>query len=108
MSGKDLKDYMPILTDQGIPNLMGSYARGVSTQYFQTTMPSDGVITFASVGASDMASATYGVLIHNHTGAVQGTVGNSDRTASQITVTGPTEDDVLDVVIVGQLPGQQA
>jgi len=104
MSGKDMKDYMPILADQGIPNLAGAYARGIAIQYFRAAMPSDGVISFASVGASDMASASYGIFVHNHTGAVQGTVAG---TATGITVTGPTEDDVLDVFIVGQLKGQQ-
>jgi hypothetical protein len=105
MSGKDMRDYIPILEDQGIPNLVGAYARGLSVQYFQAAMPSDGVITFASVGASDMASASYGIFVHNHTGAVQGTVVG---TATGITVTGPTEDDVLDVLIIGKLKGQQS
>lgn len=109
MSAKDLKDYMPILADQGMPNLVGAYARGVSMQYFQAAMPADGVITFSSAGVSDMESATYGVLIHNHSdAAASGTCLNNARTATQITVTGPTEADVLDVIIVGQLKGQQA
>lgn len=108
MSGKDLKDFIPILEDQGIPNLIGAYARGLSIQYFQVAMPTGGVVTFASQGLSDMDSATYGVFIHNHTGATQGTVANADRTAKQITITGPTDDDVLDVIIIGKLKNQQS
>lgn len=104
MFGKDMKDYMPILADQGIPNLVGAYSRGVSMQYAQVVMVTGGAFTFASMGLSDMASASYGIFIHNHTGAVQGTVVG---TATGITITGPTNDDVLDVLIVGTLKGQQ-
>lgn len=104
MGAKDMKDYIPILDDQGVPNLCGAYAQGVSLQHFTAAMPADGVITFASVGASNMANATYACMVHNNTGATQGTVA---KTATQITVTGPTEADSLDVIIVGTLDGQQ-
>lgn len=104
MGVKTMRDYMPILKDQGIPNLVGAYAAGVSLQHFTAAMPADGVITFASAGVSNMANATYACTVHNNTGAVQGTV---EKTATQITVTGPTEADSLDVIIVGTLDGQE-
>jgi hypothetical protein len=105
---KNAKDHIPYCADQGMPNLVAASASGISIQSFQALMPADGVFVFAEQGLSDMETAAYLVLIHNHTGTTQGTVDNADRTVSQITVTGPTTSDVLDIVIVGQLKGQLA
>jgi len=104
---KDLQDHIPVLADQGMKNLVGSPARGISMQYLQKAMPAGGVIVFADEGLENMANATYGVFIHNHTDETkQGTCANAARLTTQITITGPTAADVLDIVIVGQVDGQ--
>ena len=100
---KDAKDHIPYCSDQGIPNITGTPSRGVGLQSFQTTMPNGGVIALPF----KMENTSYRVYIHNHTReAMAGLVANSDRAINQITVTGPTNGDVLDILIIGQLQGQ--
>lgn len=104
---KDLQDYIPALADQGLKNLVGTPARGISVQYLQKAMPAGGVIVFADEDLDDMANTTYGVFIHNHTDETkQGTCANAARLVTQITITGPTAADVLDIMIVGQTKDQ--
>lgn len=108
---KDLHDYLPILKDQGIKNLVGTGKRGISLQLIAgAAMPADGIFVFADYGLEDMAAAgEYGVLVINHTDvADQGKVPVADRLTDKLTVTGPDADDVLDIVIVGRLKGQLA
>jgi len=103
---KDLKDYIPALRDQGMDNVVGSPARGVSIQVFQAAMPADGVLVFADNGIQDMANVNYFVMVHNHTGSNHGIVANADRLLTQIDVQGPTTADILDVVIIGTVKDQ--
>ena len=103
---KDMKDFMPVLGDQGVKNLVGTPKRGVSIQSFRVAMPADGIITFAAVGAEDMADVTYQISIHNHSGANHGIVPNADRAVDQFEVTGPPAGELLDVIIVGTVKGQ--
>ena len=103
---KHAKDHIPFCKDQGMADLMGATKGAQSIQSFQIPMPNGGVITFAAGNVENMADGNYLVLIHNHTGSVQGTVDPASRTAAQFTVVGPTDDDVLDIVVVGTVIGQ--
>lgn len=105
---KDAKDLIPYCGDQGMPNLVGTPKAGMSVQHIQAAMPADGIIVFADHGAMNMASESYGVDIHNHTGSNHGIVPTADRKVNQITITGPTTDDVLDIFLFGALKGQLA
>lgn len=101
---KNAQDYIPYCADQGMRNLVGTYSPGVSVLSFSAAMPGGGVIALPAT----MANTSYQVFVHNHTGAVQGTVAAGDRAVDQITVTGPTAADELDIMVVGQLDGQLA
>jgi len=104
---KDLDNYIPILKDQGLKNLVGTYKRGESMQHVCTTMPADGIILFSAFGLSDMANASYAVIVQNHTDVADpGKVARADRLTNKITITGPDTGDELDIVIIGQLKGQ--
>lgn len=105
---KNADTAIPILKDQGIPNICGAYAKGVSAQY--AILSSAGgaeAVTFAGLGLSDMANATYVVLVQNQTD-VADEAAVTAKTAQGFTVTGPDAADVLDILIVGQLKGQLA
>lgn len=105
---KNAKDFLTFCEDQGIPNLCGASARGVSIQYASFVMgsaPDDFV--FAENGLQDMEGDNYVVLPWNQTDvADQGVI--SAKTGKQFTITGPDAADVVDLLIVGQLKGQLA
>lgn len=102
---KDAHRHLPYLADQGIPNLCGAFAQGVSIQVLRITMPADGIINFAANGMGDMADANYAILIQNHSDAAdEATVGT--RAYNAFTITGPDTGDALDIVVIGQLAGQ--
>lgn len=104
---KHAADHLPFLADQGIKDLVGAAKPGMSIQHIQAAMPADGIIVFADHGAEDMAvENSYGVIIHNHTGSNHGIVPTADRELTQITITGPTTADVLDIFLVGPVKGQ--
>lgn len=105
---KHAKDQIPFCADQGIPDLVGAAKAGVSIQHKVTTMPAGGVIDFAAYGMQNMASSNYAVIVINHTSAGTGTVAAAARTPTQITITGPTTADEIDIIIIGQLDGQLA
>lgn len=116
MSGavpKNLKDYLPILADQGIPNVVGSKKRGVSLQVIAgVAMPADGVFVFADYGLADMKvdSVGYGgyaVIVQNHTDvADEAACLPAARLSNKLTLSGPDTADVLDIVIIGQMVDQ--
>lgn len=97
--------HIPFCKDQGLPYIVGAAKTGVSIQRGQIAMPADGVILFSALGFEAMTTG-YQVLLHNHTGAVQGTVANNARLFDRFTVVGPTTADVLDIVVIGTLAGQ--
>jgi hypothetical protein len=102
-----MKNYIPVLEQKKIPNLVGTAKLGVSMQSFTAAMPAGGVIVFATNDVANMADGTYQVLIHNQDDqAASGTVAASAKLATQITVVGPTAADVLDIVLVGTLANQ--
>ena len=107
---KDAKDQIPFCDDQGMPNLVGTQNQGVSLQHIaEWVMVSGGVVVFADVGLADMDidDGVYAVFIQNQTDAAdEGTVATADKLATQLTITGPDDDDVLDIAIIGKLKGQ--
>lgn len=109
MSGamkKDAKDFIPYCADQGIPNIAGTNAPGVSIQVLPNwSMPAGGAVVFADEGLSDMADTAYAVLLQNQTDVADPGVAGS-KAASGFTITGPDQNDVLDIIIIGRLSGQ--
>ncbi len=103
---KNLQDYIPAMADQGIPNVVATPNPGVGLQYASFTMgsaPDDFV--FADNGLSDMADGTYEVVVLNQTDAAdQGVI--SAKTTKQFTITGPDQNDVVTLIIVGKLKNQ--
>ena len=108
---KDLKDYIPILDDQGIPNVVGTPKPGVSIQYkSEWAMVSGGVFVFADQGLEnmDVSDGKYAVIIQNQTDAAdEATVATAAKLATQMTIVGPDVADVLDILIIGRLKGQE-
>lgn len=106
MTVKKFSDYDSMFREAGIdyPVAAGSAGKGVQGAIF--TMVTGGVFVFASNGCVDMADTDYQVIVMNQTDlADPATVGS--KTTSQFTITGPDNDDVLDIVIVGKLAGQR-
>lgn len=109
MSGshpKDLQDYIPVLADQGIKNVIASPIPGVGLQIVSfTTDAAPDDFVFADNGLEDMEDTSYEVVPINQTDAAdQGIV--SAKTTKQFTVTGPDSGDTLTLVIAGKLKGQ--
>lgn len=108
-SPRDMKDYLPILADQGMKNITGADERGITMQRKSFALPAGGVIVFADHGMADMADGDYSVLTTNHTSASRGAlVALVDRLTNKLTITGASTSDVIDLVIVGQAKGQVA
>jgi hypothetical protein len=104
---KDACDHIPFAADQGMKNLVGAFARGVSVQTLAIAMPADGVITFADNDLSDMADGDYLIFIQNHTDvADEGTVSRAARLVTGFTIVGPDTADELDILVIGKLAGQ--
>lgn len=113
MSGKSKKNadkYIPYCSDQGIPCLAGAAKPGVSIQMLANwAMPNGGVLNFANNGLAnmDISNGSYAVIIQNQTDpADEATVAANAKLSTQLTVVGPDENDVLDIIIVGTLKGQ--
>jgi len=103
---KDLKDYIPVLADQGIPNVVATPKPGVGLQVAEFTMasaPDDFV--FADNGLEDMADGNYHVILHNQTDVADDAL-ISAKTSKQFTITGPDASDVVTLLIVGKLKAQ--
>ena len=104
---KTASDYIPFCKDQGIDHLAGAAKAGVTMQAIQIAMPATGVIKFADNGLKAMADTSYSVIVGNITDVADpGYVALADRLTTQITVTGPTTADELDIVIVGKVARQ--
>ena len=101
------KDYDPVFDKHGIDYVCAAGTPGVGVQGLTYIMVSGGVIVFAAQGMANMASASYQVLVQNQTDiADPATVGS--KTTTGFVITGPDVDDVLDIIIVGQIAGQKA
>jgi hypothetical protein len=101
------KDYDPVFDKHGIDYVCAAGTPGVGVQGLTYTMVSGGAIVFAAQGMANMASASYQVLVQNQTDiADPATVGS--KTTTGFVITGPDVDDVLDIVIIGQIAGQKA
>lgn len=109
---KDMKDYIPVLADQGIDNVVGSPSQGVSIQAGSFTMvssPDDFVfadnLDVSGNAMKNMADGDYEVIAINNTDAAdQATI--SAKTALQFTITGPDAADVVTLLIIGRVAGQ--
>lgn len=103
---KDAKDLIPYCEDQGIPNLAGAYARGVSVQHdiYVAGAGADPYV-FADEGLSDMADVAYVVIAMNQT-AVARPMTATSKAVTGFTLTGQNAADVVDLIIVGRLKGQ--
>ena len=103
---KNAEDHIPFCKDQGIVNLCGTNGAGITMQSLTWTMVAGGVVDFGTEGLTDMHSAVYQVLIQNQSDvADEATV---VKTTGNITIAGPDNGDVLDIVIIGRLAGQLA
>jgi hypothetical protein len=101
------KDYDPVFDKHGIDYVCAAGTPGVGVQGLTYTMVSGGAIVFAAQGMVNMASASYQVFVQNQTDiADPATVGS--KTTTGFVITGPDVDDVLDIVIIGQIAGQKA
>lgn len=106
LMAKDLKDLMPALDDQGIKNVCGSPARGISIQAATLTMASSPeTFTFAALGLEDMANATYQVIAINQTDSAD-PASCTTKAVTSFEITGPDAADVVDVIIIGKVKGQ--
>lgn len=105
MSGKSVKDYIPIFDDLGIKNVVAASKNGLGMQFLKIAMPSTGVISLIENGLGEMANTDYGIFIQNQTDVADPGTAVAD-TVDQITVTGPDTGDILDILIVGKLKGQ--
>lgn len=103
---KDAKDFIPYCEDQGIPNLCGAFARGVSIQHviYSAGAGADAVL-FSEQGLSDMANTAFVVIAMNQT-AVARPMAVSSKAVTGFTITGQNAADVVDLIIVGRLKGQ--
>ena len=109
---KNLKDYIPALADQGIDNVLACPSQGMGIQVASFTMgsaPDDFVFAentdIAGNVCKNMADGNYEVVVLNQSDAAdQGVV--SAKTALQFTITGPDQNDVVTLVILGRLDGQ--
>ena len=103
---KKFKDYDPVMDEHGIEYVCAAGVAGTGVQSKTFTMVAGGVFNFAAQGLADMENATYQVICQNQTDAAdEATIGS--KTTAQFTITGPDNDDVLDLVIVGQIAGQK-
>jgi glycine cleavage system aminomethyltransferase T len=104
---KNASDFIPYCRDQGMPGLCGAAKAGVSIQAASVVMPADGVVTFAGMNMTNMADASYVVLVQNHTDkADPASVDPATKTTLGFTIAGPDAADVLAVVVIGALKGQ--
>lgn len=98
---KHLDDYIPVLKDQGIKNLVGSPVGGVSAFVVESTAVA-GVITLPHT----MEDALYTVFAQNDTDQTR-TATISAKTVSSFTTTLPQAADVQSYLVIGRIKDQQ-
>ena len=106
-NARDLRNFIPIMDVEGIPNVVATPDRGKSLQacdFTMVTAPDDFV--FADNGLSNMADTDYVVICINNTDASDQSI-VSAKTETQFTITGADAADVVTVFIFGKLAGQQ-
>lgn len=105
---KKFSDYDPIFREHGIDYPAAAGIPGVGVQSLAFTMVTGGIVNFAAQGLADMANTTYQVVVNNQTDATAtGIVTIGTKTTTGFVITGSTNDDVLDIIIVGQIAGQK-
>lgn len=109
---KNLSDYLPVLSDQGIPNVLATPSPGMGFQVARFTMASapddfvfaDNLDVNGNV-MSNMADANYEVIPHNQTDVADESL-ISAKTTTQFTITGADTSDVVTLIIAGRLANQ--
>lgn len=106
---KRMDKFIPIMKDQGIAHVCAAGKAGLGIQSFRITSGgSPDVVTFASIaGAVDMASASYQVICQGET-AARVKVDESTITAQGFSILGGAAAEIIHVIVIGQLKGQQA
>lgn len=104
-SGKRASDYLPFCKDQGIHHLLGATVLGQSAQKILYTMAAGGVVKFSSYSLPNMLDGTYFVIATNTGAAVAKVARDATRTASQFVVTGPTNGDLVEILVFGAIAG---
>jgi hypothetical protein len=100
-------DYDPVFDKHGIEYVCAAGNPGSGVQGLTFTMVTGGAVNFAAQGLANMANASYQVVVQNQTDvADEATVGT--KTTGGFVITGPDNDDVLDIIIFGQIAGQKA
>jgi len=103
---KKFNDYDSMFQEHGIEYVCGAGVAGLGVQALTFTMVTGGVVNFAAVGLADMANATYQVLGTNQTDQTdQATFGT--KTTGGFVVADCDNSDVIDILIIGQIAGQQ-
>lgn len=103
---KKFSDYDPMMREHGIDYVCAAGVAGKGVQGCTFTMVTGGVVVFEDNGMTNMADTDYQVLVQNQTDAAdEATVGS--KTATQFTITGPDNSDVLDIIVFGRIAGQQ-
>lgn len=102
---KKVSDYIPVLKDLNLNHVAGAADNNTSIQGVTISMPISGVVAFEDYGLSPMADLNYQVIPINQTNSATPATVAKDS-VSQITLDGPAENDVVDIVIVGKLAGQ--
>ncbi len=105
MSGnpKLAKDFIPFCKDQGMPSILGAPGSAQSAYSFGVaSMVAGGVITLPY----PMENATYQCFVNDQTHPGLAVVLDANKTTTQITVTGASTADALDILIIGTLKNQ--
>jgi len=103
---KNLNEYIPVLANQGIKNVIASPVPGVGIQ-FKSHIAGAGAhaVTFETLGLENMEDTTYEVVSWNQTSVARLAI-VSGKTAKQFTITGQNAADVMTLIILGKLKGQ--
>lgn len=99
---KKISDYVPIFKDQGIDYVAAADAAGVATQYQVVTISGDPhTVTLAK----EMANTDYAAVAtaDNSTPFID----SAAKTTSSFQITGCIASDVVNVIVIGQLKGQE-
>lgn len=102
-------DYIPILKNQGIDDVVAANGQGVGMQSFKVTQAGAAplVVNFETLGLKKMANADYTVLTGGETAALT-TVDESTITTEGFNVLGGADTEVHHITVVGTLAGQAA
>ena len=99
---KKISDYVPIFKDQGIDYVAAADAAGVGTQH-QVVVVSGSAHTITL--AKEMASTSYTAVASSNEAARPAAIGTKE--VSSVVVTGLNAGDEVNIIVIGQLKGQE-